>query len=200
MLLIIIIDILLIIKYNFIINDKREKMKNIYIVLLLLISCNLGAKILISPAESLKNSFGVDTQVVKKNILLNKKQAKKVSKNARVKLDSKIFRVYKALKNNKIIAYGILFSKRVRSKNATVLYIIDRDSTLKSIEIIAFNEPMEYLPSKKWNSQFENMQTQNKPRIGKEIATITGATLSARTITDGVRLAFAFYDEILKDK
>ncbi|MCD6190216.1 MAG: FMN-binding protein, partial [Sulfurimonas sp.] len=68
------------------------------------------------------------------------------------------------------------------------------------IEIIAFNEPLEYLPSDKWNSQFENVSTDKMLRVSKEIPTITGATLSARSITDGSRVAFAFYNEVLRDK
>ena len=173
-------------------------MKKLFIILLLLLSCNISAKMLISPAEAMKNTLGSDVEVVKKNILLNKTQAQKISKDARVKLDSKIFRVYKALINEKIVAYGILINKKVRSKNATVLYMIDTNSTLRSMEIVAFNEPMEYLPSSRWNAQFDNMDTKQRPRLGKEIATITGATLSAQTITDGSRLAFAFYNEVLK--
>ena len=80
------------------------------------------------------------------------------------------------------------------------LYIISKDSILKSIEIIAFNEPAEYIPSKTWISQFENVDTSKRLRVGKEIPTITGATMSARSIVDGSRIALAFYDEMLKGK
>ena len=37
-------------------------------------------------------------------------------------------------------------------------------------------------------------------RLSKEIPTITGATLSARSVTDGSRVAFAIYNEILKNE
>ena len=48
--------------------------------------------------------------------------------------------------------------------------------------------------------QFHNIPTDKKLRLNKEIPTITGATLSAKSIVDGSRLAFAFYEEMLKGK
>lgn len=175
-------------------------MKKKLIYILLLFALPLSAKVLISPIDAMKECYGENSLIVKKNILLSKKQAKHIQQEAKVKLDSKIFRTFKATKDGQLLGYGILVNKKVRSKNAVVIYLISNDSILKSIEIIAFNEPPEYLPSKKWNSQFENIPTEKMLRVSKEIPTITGATLSARTITDSSRLAFALYHEVLKEK
>lgn len=170
------------------------------LILLVFFALPLSAKILISPLDAMKQSYTNEAVIVKKNILLSKVQASKIEKAARTKLSSKIFRVFKATKDSKLLGYGILINKKVRSKNAVVIYFISNESLLKSIEIIAFNEPLEYLPSEKWNSQFENIRTDKMLRVSKEIPTITGATLSARSITDGSRVAFTFYNEVLKDK
>ncbi|MEA2099315.1 MAG: FMN-binding protein [Campylobacterota bacterium] len=175
-------------------------MKKIYIIVLLFLTLPLYAKMLISPIDSMKYSFGSASEISKQNILLNSTQASQIQKSAKVKLKSKIFRVFTAKKGEEILGYGILVNRKIRSKNGVVLYMISKDSVLKSIEMIAFNEPMEYLPSTKWLSQFDELTSDKKLRVGKEIATITGATLSARSVTDGSRLAFAFYDEIIKGK
>ena len=175
-------------------------MRHIYIFIFITLALPLSAKIITSPLDAMKQSYGKTSKVSKKNILLTSQQAKNISADAKAKLKSKIFRVFKATKNNKVLGYGVLVNRKVRSKNAVVLYIISKDSILKSIEIIAFNEPTEYIPSKTWISQFENISTDKRLRISKEIPTITGATLSARSIVDGSRIAFALYDEILKGK
>lgn len=146
----------------------------------------------------MQDAYPQSTKISKKNIIISKKSASIISKEAKTKIPSKIFRVFKAHQDNEILAYGILISKKVRSKNAVILYIISKDSILQGIEIIAFNEPSEYIPSNTWNSQFDNITTNTMLRVSKNIPTITGATLSARSITDGSRLAFAFYNEILK--
>lgn len=166
----------------------------------LIFALPLSAKLLISPIEAMKSAYGSDSKIEKKNILLSKAKALKISQEAQTKLKSKIFRIFKATKDDNLLGYGVLVNRKVRSKNAVVLYFISKDSILKSIEVIAFNEPVEYLPSDTWNSQFQNIKTDKMLRVSKEIPTITGATLSARSLTDGSRIAFAIYNEMLKDK
>ena len=164
---------------------------------LLLFALPMSAKLLVSPIEAMKLTYGADATITKKNILLLNSKAKAIEKLAQVKLESKIFSIFKATKNDVLLGYGVLINKKVRSKNAVVLYFI-ADSVLKSIEIVAFNEPPEYIPSKTWNSQFENIPTSENLRVSKNIPTITGATLSARSLTDASRIAFALYNEVLK--
>lgn len=175
-------------------------MKQVTLYIFLLLTTGLSAKILISPIDVMQQSYGVNSEISKKNILLKNDQVKKIQQDAKAKIKSKIFRVFKAIYKNKILGYGIVLNQKVRSKNAVIIYMISNDSILKSIEIIAFNEPPEYIPSETWIKQFENITTDQRLRVSKEIPTITGATLSARSIVDGSRIAFAFYEEILKGK
>lgn len=175
-------------------------MKRLSIYLLILLSLPLSAKMLVSPIDVMKQSFGSKSKISKKNILLKTQEAKKIQKDAKVKLKSNIFKVFKATDKGNTLGYGIILNKKVRSKNAAVLYVISKDSILKSIEIVAFNEPMEYIPSQTWIKQFDNTPTSKRLKISKDIPTITGATLSAKSIVDGSRVAFAFYEEMLKGK
>ena len=80
------------------------------------------------------------------------------------------------------------------------MYFIDVNGVSKGIEVIAFNEPLEFLASKKWMSQFKNISYEKKLKFNKDIPTITGATLTARSLVTGSRIASAFYEVILKDK
>jgi len=175
-------------------------MKQLTILLLILITTQLSAKMLISPVDAMQENFGAKTKIVKKNILLKNEQAKNIQKSAKVKLKSKIFKTFKAMNGKKTLGYGIIVNRKVRSKNSVVLYMISNDGLLKSMEIIAFNEPMEYIPSKTWQKQFKDIPTTKKLKLNKDIPTITGATLSAKSIVNGSRVAFAFYDEVLKGK
>ncbi|WP_457743207.1 FMN-binding protein [Sulfurimonas sp.] len=148
----------------------------------------------------MKYAYGNEASISKKNILLSNKDAKMIEKASQVKMNTKIFRIFQARKNKTFLGYGILVNRKVRSKNAVVLYLISKNGFLKSIEVIAFNEPMEYFPSKLWSAQFKDINTTTMLRTSKEIPTITGATLSARAITSGSRLAFSIYNHLLKDK
>lgn len=168
------------------------------IFVFVLFALSLSAKVLISPIEVMQSSYGTDATITKNNILLTKTRATIIEKNAQVKLPSKIFRIYTAKHKGTTLGYGVLVNRKVRSKNAVTLYLISKDGVLKSLEIIAFNEPLEYLPSKSWNAQFKDTNTSTMLRSPRNIPTITGATLSARSITSGSRIAFALYNEVLK--
>jgi len=174
-------------------------MQKQFLLLLFLLSTSLTAKVLISPVDAMKEQYGEDVQISKKNIMLTKKKYSTIEHEAKVKLNTKIYRVFSAKKDNEVLGYGILINRKVRSKNAVILYFISKGKLL-DIEIIAFNEPAEYIPSKTWKSQFHNIQTTTMLKLSREIPTITGATLSARSVTDASRIAFAIYNKLFKEK
>ena len=153
----------------------------------------LQAALLISPQDAMKQAFGPDITVKKKNVLLNKSQAAAVSKAARVKLTTRIYRTFTAHKEGVPAGHGILITDKVRTKDAAVLYLISPERKIISIEVVAFNEPPEYIPSETWLSQFEAKSAEDALRVGKDIPAISGATMSARTVTDSARLALAIH-------
>ena len=172
-------------------------MKTVYLLSTLLFATLLNAKVLVSPIEAMQEHFGKDAIISKKNVLLNKAQANKVQKIAKTKLNTKIYRIFFAKKGDEVLGYGVLVNQKVRSKNAVMLYIIQNDA-LQSMEVVAFNEPMEYVPSKEWKEQFHNIETTKHLQLNRDIPTITGATLSARSVVNGSNIAFGIYQTLLK--
>lgn len=165
------------------------------LILLLLISSNLLlAKVLIRPDEAMHAHFGKTSQVSKQNILLVDKDIKLAQALAQRKIQDRIFRIYIAKKDNKTIGYGVIHTSQVRTKDETAIYLIDKDGKLKAIEIIAFYEPPEYLPPKRWLKQFDNTTTASKLKLKQDIHAISGATLSARAITNSAKIALSILE------
>ena len=162
--------------------------------LLLLFALSLQAKVLISPFDAMKLHFGEDSTIEKKSLLLTTKEAKAVTKRAKVKLKTKIYKTFRASKDKVLLGYGILVLHKVRSKDTAVLSIIAPDGSLKTIETIAFNEPIEYLPSKSWIEVLNNKSLNDPITLGKDIPSITAATMSARAATNAARIALSIYD------
>lgn len=171
-----------------------------FLILGLFLAAPLSAKVLVSPIEAMKLAFGERCSVRKKNILLTKNQAAAVRKTAHMKLSTKIYRTYTATSENGICGYGILITRKVRSKDAAVLYTLTPTGRIKQVEIIAFNEPPEFIPPKTYLRQFEHKSEKDALRVGKDIPTISGATLSARNVTDGARLALAVFETVIKKR
>lgn len=169
-------------------------------ILLVALSLNAAAGVLITPQEALALTFGKESETIKKSILLSRDQAAVVSKRANAKLSTKLYRAFIVRRGEKIVGYGVLLNETVRSKNAAALHMTDADGVIKAIEIVAFNEPPEYMPSGKWLEQFKTKSASDPLRVGKDIPTITGATMSARNISDGARVALAIVSTVLQPR
>lgn len=157
------------------------------------LSFSAYAQVLGDPVVLMARTFGaksVDTQ----NLILNDAQVTQLSKASMQKIEMKLYRLYIAKNGSQILGYGVLLNKKVRTKTAIALYLIGMDSKIKSIEIVAFNEPLEYLPSATWLNVFDQKSSENTLKLNQDIPTTTGATLSARAITDGARTALALLD------
>jgi len=161
---------------------------------ILLFASSVGfAQVLGDPVALTQHAFGAKS-VESQNIILTDPQVQQLSKASMQKIDTKICRIYIAKNDAKVLGYGVLLNKKVRTKSAIALYLIGMDSKIKSIEIVAFNEPIEYLPTKTWLDGFDNKSAANILRLNQDIPTVSGATLSARAITDGARIALSLID------
>jgi len=147
-----------------------------FIILTLFLMTVLQAKLLVTPFDALHAVYGNDVEIEKKNVLLTVEKAERVYKQAQMKKGSKIFRTYTVTKEGKPLAYAILISRVVRTKDAAVLYMISPEGVIDAVEVIAFNEPPEYTPTKAYVEQFKGKSSKDTLRVGKDIPTVTGAT------------------------
>ena len=85
-----------------------------------------------------------------------------------------------------------------RSYPITFMVVINLDGTVKDVEIMVYREPHG------WEVRFESFLSQFFGRNGGDpfdnINNITGATLSVRSMTKGVKKAVAEFKVIYKDK
>ncbi len=85
-----------------------------------------------------------------------------------------------------------------RSYPITFMVVINPDGTVKDVEIMVYREPHG------WEVRFESFLSQffgrNAGDLFDNINNITGATLSVRSLTRGVKKAVAEYQVLFKDK
>ena len=93
-----------------------------------------------------------------------------------------------------VLGYAYVDTHKVRTKTGTVLYAINQEGKLLAVEVLVFNEPLEYLPEKSWLRNFEGKRLgKDQLRFKKDIPNITGATITARAITDNTRKVLAMW-------
>lgn len=148
----------------------------------------------------LKEVFPDADAVEKINVFLGEAEQKKIEAIAKSKLDSRIFTFYTGRKGRDIIGYAIFGSHVVRTKQAVYMVVINPDGSIRQVEILAFYEPEEYLPRKRWFEQFTGKILGDElwPRRG--ISAVTGATLSVNGITQEVRKILAVFKVMVKEE
>jgi Na+-translocating ferredoxin:NAD+ oxidoreductase RnfG subunit len=96
--------------------------------------------------------------------------------------------VFVADNGAKRVGYAIIDEVRGKDQPITYCVVVDELLAVKQVAILAYREPYGgEVQNASWLKQFSGKQPGDKLRPGKEIKTITGATISARAITLGVK-------------
>jgi hypothetical protein len=85
---------------------------------------------------------------------------------------------------------------RVRTLDETLMVVVDPSGRAARIEILACDEPPEYLPKKGWLAQFLGRALDPELSVKRGIRGITGATLSSQAATDAVRRVLAIHEAL----
>ena len=166
----------------------------LFLIVYTLLSPNpLQAKEFKRPEQALSQIYP-GSQIEVRNITLTREQVEEVQRISGVKLESRLASWYIVRKGGQIIAYGYADIHRVRTHPEVVLYTITPDGRLDVVEVLAFYEPLEYMPEDQWLRLFAGKQLSKDPiRLRRDIPNITGSTLTARAITDNARKVLAMW-------
>lgn len=157
------------------------------IVILLLFVRIAEAQVYLTKNEALSLYLGHD--YTRTTIFLNDSQIKEIQSRSKAKVESKIVTYYHSEK-------GIAFfeTRTVRTMPATFIVVISRDSTILAVEMLAFYEPEDYLPSKRWLTTFSTKRLSDDLWLKRGIINVSGATMSAHAITESIRKFLATYE------
>ncbi|MFQ5604242.1 MAG: FMN-binding protein [bacterium] len=172
--------------------QKCFKITFIILITLIYIS-SIHGQLLKTQKEALQQAFPENAEVTRKVLFLTDKQVEKIQKLARVKIESKMLTYYIGSKNDTIIGYAFFARDIVRTKLAAFLVVVNPDSSVKYIDILAFHEPFDYLPTANWLKLFDSKKLKSSLWPNRDIHGISGATLTVRTLTLGVRKILAAF-------
>jgi Na+-translocating ferredoxin:NAD+ oxidoreductase RnfG subunit len=153
------------------------------------------AKVFYSQKGAVKLAFP-DEQVdrVEKSIsILSPEQLHRAEKLARSKLESKIVKFYIGWKDDRPTGYAFIDVHTVRTKAEAFMVVLDPNGVVRSLHVLAFHEPLEYLPVERWFEQFRGKDRDDSLRPGRDIHAVSGATLSTHAASDGVRRVLALF-------
>lgn len=112
--------------------------------------------------------------------------------------------VYEPFKEDGIWAVeggGLFVIDQVVGKHEMITYAVglNGDGSVKQVEILEYRETYGYeIRNASWRQQFVGKTSASPVKLNQDITNLTGATLSCKHVTDGVRRVLAVYGMALK--
>jgi electron transport complex protein RnfG len=138
-------------------------------------------------------------QVERKSLFLTKEQAASIEKLSRTKVASRVVTYYVSRSTAGVSGVAFFDRQIVRDMPVTFMVAVKPTGEVDRIEILAFDEPDDYLPPLRWLQLYRTRRLSDDLMIGRAIPHITGASLTSQAMNDGVRRALATFEVGVKE-
>jgi len=156
------------------------------------------AKVFYSRAEALALAFPEADRIDDRTVVLDDEQAQRVESLSHATLESRLVRIYTGYRGAELLGYAFIDVHNVRTLPEAFLVVLSPAGEVENLRLLAFHEPLEYMPPERWYAQFRNKSDRDPLRLGADVHGIVGATLSAQATTAGVRRALALYRVVIE--
>jgi len=151
------------------------------------------ARVYLTQEQALKDSFPPPQKVERRTLYLTAEQARRAADLAGVPVEGRVVAYYVGLREGRISGYAYFDTHLVRTLPETVMIVVSPEGQLRRIDIVSFDEPEDYLPSDRWLQQFGRRALDDELSLQRGIRSMTGATLSARAVTQAARRVLALH-------
>ena len=158
-------------------------------------SSDAHAKLYLTKDEALRLAFGKGASVQREAVFLTEKQLARARELAGGQIEIKwaLITQYVGEAEGDVLGTAYFDTHRVRTLQETIMVVVNPDGTVGRVEILSFGEPREYVPKKAWLEQFPGRRLDRSLALKRGIHAITGATLSARAVTEATRRILAIH-------
>jgi hypothetical protein len=156
-----------------------------------------GARVLLDRERALVQAFGPGARVTTRTVFLSTAAARRAEQAAGAKLASARVTLYEGTRGDTLVGTAYLDTHRVRTMNETVLIVVTPQGRVRAVEVLAFHEPDDYLPPRRWLERFEGRALARDLRPGGAVPNLGGSTLTARAIAAAVRRTLALHAAVV---
>jgi len=171
----------------------------VQLVLLMIIGADgANAKVFASQNAALAEAFPDATRIDRETTIVRKADLARITAITKDAKPPKVVVLHIAWQDDLLLGYAHIDVHNVRTKPEAFLVVLTPQGVVRSVRILAFHEPLDYLPTESWYRQFSGKERKDRLRVGGDVHGVVGATLSARAAADGVRRMLAYWEVLLK--
>jgi len=154
------------------------------------------AEVYLQEEEGVKIMFPKSERVRKELITLNPEKKSLIQERIGWKFPEESFEVYIGESGTQIDGYAVVQNTIGKHKHMTYMVGVDNRGFVSDIELLVFRESRgSEVRQKRFNAQYEGKSVLDPVRINKDIINISGATMSVRSISAGVKRVLVLIDE-----
>ncbi len=154
------------------------------------------AEVFLTEEEAVKLMFPKSEHI--KKDFLRVPADKKVVIEERIgwKFPEDAFDVYIGVTGTQVDGYALVQNTIGKHKPMTYMVGVDRQGRVSNVELLVFREARgSEVRTKRFNVQYEGKTVVDPVRINKDIINISGATMSVRSMTAGIKRVLVLVDE-----
>ncbi len=154
------------------------------------------AEIFMTEEEGVKIMLPKSERVRKDVITLSQEKKTQVEERIGWKFPEHSFEVYIGETGAQIDGYVLVQNTIGKHKPMTYMVGVDSRGHVSNVELLVFRESRgSEIRRKRFNAQYEGKTVLDPVRINKDIINISGATMSVRSMTAGVKRVLVLVDE-----
>ena len=154
------------------------------------------AEVFLTEEDAIKLMFPKSERIRRHMLNLNPDQKKKVEERIGWRFPEESFDMYVGETGGKVDGYALVQNTIGKHKPMTYMVGVDENGAVTNVELLVFREARgSEVRMKRFNSQYEGKTVLDPVRINKDIINISGATMSVRSISAGVKRMLVLVDE-----
>jgi hypothetical protein len=154
------------------------------------------AEVYLREEDGIKIMFPKSERIRKDVIRLGSEKKSLIEERIGWKFPEESFEVYIGETGTQIDGYAVVQNTIGKHKPMTYMVGVDKKGVVSDIELLVFREARgSEVRQKRFNAQYEGKSVLDPVRINKDIINISGATMSVRSMSAGIKRVLVLIDE-----
>ena len=147
--------------------------------------------------EALRLAFPAPAAVERETAFLTAEQTGDVGRiSGQTDFEQRVVTYYVGTLHGTRLGAAYFDVHRVRTLPEVLMVVVTPDDTIERIEVLRFSEPPNYRAPEGWLASFRGWALTDGLSLKRDIVNVTGATLTARAVTDASRRVLALHSVI----
>lgn len=173
---------------------RRSRRAAALLLLAALVPGAAGAAVFETQEHALGRAFPAPARVTRRTEFLSPAQVEAVRKAAQAAVESSVVTRYEARgPDGALLGTAYFDAHVVRTAKEVLMVVVAPDGSVRSVDVLAFGEPQDYLPRERWLVRIEGKKAGEELFVGRALAHVSGATLTTRAIAAAVRRVLALH-------